>query len=276
MRVFRRRPRVEASSLGELGGSSLRADGAESGRRESGKKKHPRNAAATQERTPVSEGPSSEPADRNAAKRYRSDGHDEVSEHALPDLPRASVLGAWDGRSTRQVLIDWLVGRRPSLPPPPPVGPIYEPSKGKTGICCSGGGIRSAAFNLGALQVLEENDRNEVSRARYISAVSGGSYTAAALSILRTQTEPGLLALGPDVYQPGSPEEVWLRNHSSYVAPGIGGKLRLVVRVLGGFVINVLFVALTLYVVGEIVGWAYAEWLYPELAGIGEVSLSVD
>ena len=48
----------------------------------------------------------------------------------------------------------------------------------RTGICCSGGGIRSAAFNLGALQSLQAE--GELQRASYLAAVSGGSYIAAA------------------------------------------------------------------------------------------------
>jgi len=55
----------------------------------------------------------------------------------------------------------------------------------KVGICLSGGGIRSAAFSLGAIQALQlrlsllKGDRP----ATYLSAVSGGSYTAAAFCL---------------------------------------------------------------------------------------------
>ena len=72
-----------------------------------------------------------------------------------------------------------LYGQRPE-PLPSQLGPIEEPRPGKLGICCSGGGIRSAAFNLGALQVLQEE--GELRRASYLAAVSGGSYIAAAFS----------------------------------------------------------------------------------------------
>ena len=44
----------------------------------------------------------------------------------------------------------------------PPVGvtkPIEDPKPGRVGICCSGGGIRSASFNLGALQAIQESGR---------------------------------------------------------------------------------------------------------------------
>lgn len=65
------------------------------------------------------------------------------------------------------------------------------------GICFSGGGIRSATFALGALQELEalevpaaqdpDGDRKAmwgIGRARYVSAVSGGSYMATAYQFL--------------------------------------------------------------------------------------------
>jgi hypothetical protein len=50
------------------------------------------------------------------------------------------------------------------------------------GICLSGGGIRSAAFSLGAIQALQIQLGllNGPHRAGFMSAVSGGSYTAAA------------------------------------------------------------------------------------------------
>src|SRR5438876_426569 len=46
-------------------------------------------------------------------------------------------------------------------------GTVEKPEPGRTGICCSGGGIRSAAFNLGALQVLHE--AKELPNARYLA-----------------------------------------------------------------------------------------------------------
>jgi hypothetical protein len=48
-----------------------------------------------------------------------------------------------------------------------------------TGICVSGGGIRSAAFTLGALDAL----RPVLEHARYLVSVSGGGYAAGALQM---------------------------------------------------------------------------------------------
>src|ERR687883_459346 len=78
----------------------------------------------------------------------------------------------------------WLLtGERPD-PRPGWIG-VYEapsPDRDDVGICCSGGGIRSAAFNLGALQTLQS--KGELQKARYVSAVSGGSYIASAFCMV--------------------------------------------------------------------------------------------
>jgi predicted acylesterase/phospholipase RssA len=50
-------------------------------------------------------------------------------------------------------------------------------------ICCSGGGIRSATYCLGALQSLLRNGL--YGKARCIVGVSGGSYIAASLALVR-------------------------------------------------------------------------------------------
>src|SRR5690348_6723518 len=65
----------------------------------------------------------------------------------------------------------WLrLGKRE--PARPPYDDLYEDADARrTGICCSGGGVRSAAFNLGALQALQS--KGELRKASYLSAVSG-------------------------------------------------------------------------------------------------------
>lgn len=94
------------------------------------------------------------------------------------------------------------------------------------GICVSGGGLRSAAFSLGALQVLQE--RRGLLRgphaARYLSAVSGGSYTAGAYTLvncsdrLAVQRETKTRGVPPDEpFAPGSPEAEHLRRHCRYL-----------------------------------------------------------
>jgi Patatin-like phospholipase len=104
----------------------------------------------------------------------------------------------------------WLAnGARPE-PVPSFLGPVETPEEGKVGISCSGGGIRSAAFSLGALQVLDQ--KGKLREAAYLAAVSGGSYLAAAIStVAKTgpgDSDPALLKVkGP--FAPNSPEELY-------------------------------------------------------------------
>lgn len=86
------------------------------------------------------------------------------------------------------------------------------------GIAVSGGGVRAACLSLGALQVAEES--GIFRRTRYISAVSGGSYTATAFVAARAKA-PSCRALRQDGAIPpwsrGSPEEAHLRRNLRYL-----------------------------------------------------------
>ncbi len=135
--------------------------------------------------------------------------------------------------------------REPVEPPP------HENEPKRVGICCSGGGIRSAAFNLGALQALQRE--SVLRRADYLAAVSGGSYIAAAFAMVRKASRGGadddsdedLIAAAPP-FDRGSPEEQYLRNRCDYLAPDGISKLYLGWRVVLGLVFNVVFLALPL------------------------------
>lgn len=123
--------------------------------------------------------------------------------------------------------------------------------KGGAGISCSGGGIRSAAFTLGALQAMDEAP-SVVQDARWLSAVSGGSYMAAAW-VTGRDARPGE---PKPVWSRRSPEEDHLRRHASYLAPGLGGKLWGLVRFTFGFAVNLSMVLMALFVVMVPIGWA--------------------
>lgn len=85
-----------------------------------------------------------------------------------------------------------------------------------SGICLSGGGIRSATFCLGSLQALAE--RRVFQRLDYLSTVSGGGYTGSSLSSLYADGKPDF----PFRHEVGKPEGEGmrhLRNYSSYLAP---------------------------------------------------------
>jgi hypothetical protein len=125
------------------------------------------------------------------------------------------------------------------------------------GICCSGGGIRSAAFNLGALQALDEE--GVLRRADYLSAVSGGAYIASAYAIANHRSDPELLAERP-AFAPGTPEESWVRHHCSYLTDGFADTVRLLGVVLVGFVANLVFFTALLWTLARPLGWFYAWW----------------
>jgi hypothetical protein len=210
-------------------------------------------------------------------------GSTEQPDHACVD---AGLLRTVDARKrhaasrwTKRDRLDYLLyGRRPE-PIPSYTGVVEPPEAGKIGIACSGGGIRSAAFSLGALQVLQRE--RVLQQSRYLAAVSGGSYIASAFCMVRKtwsgtdrppagrpghdDSDPAAVTDEHPPFFPGSPEEQYLRNRSSYLAPGLTGKLQLAIRVLIGIGINIGFLALFLIVCGTGLGLLYGA-LFPELA----------
>lgn len=193
----------------------------------------------------------------------------------------------------------WVAVERPE-PEPSYLEPVEPPPKPeerqRVGICCSGGGIRSASFNLGALQQLGPQ---RLQSAKYLAAVSGGSYIAAAFAMVaktgkqpRTDGDsasarrraatrsdgddsaPDLVTEERPPFYPGSPEEQYLRNRVSYMAPARGGRARLVWRVLCGLLVNVAVIAAVLTLLAVPVA-EYYRWEHPDLDD-GGVSVVTD
>lgn len=130
----------------------------------------------------------------------------------------------------------------------------WKPDPRRVGICCSGGGIRSAAYSLGALQRLQQ--AGVLQKAAYLSAVSGGSYIAAAMTLARRS------AATP--FAPGSPEEQYLRNRTTYLVPHGGEAVFLGYRVLLGIAINLVFLGLTIGLPALLLGLAFRWWGWAE------------
>ena len=84
-------------------------------------------------------------------------------------------------------------------PDPPKVAP---PVQDLVGLALSGGGIRSASFNLGILQGLES--RNALWLFDYLSTVSGGGFIGAWWSawLSREKREPGDIFPPPEELEP--------------------------------------------------------------------------
>jgi hypothetical protein len=120
----------------------------------------------------------------------------------------------------------------------------------RAALCCSGGGIRSATFCLGAIQALAmyplrrpasdtvsaapaptdgdsaTADQSLLSRFHYLSTVSGGGYIGSWLSAWRSRSDFPTVwrnltgrPEGPDVEPP---ELSWLRAYSNYLTAKVG------------------------------------------------------
>jgi hypothetical protein len=171
----------------------------------------------------------------------------------------------------RSRLVRWLLGERAPATVPEIVFPT--PDVDLMGVSCSGGGIRSASYNLGALQALQQ--AGELDKAGYVAAVSGGSYIAGAHAIARhgleqQQADPALVTR--PAFAPGSAEERYLRNHSHYIAPDLQTTVTLVTRLLLGVAINVAIVWMLLNVAARPLGWLYATQLAPGLRASGRLA----
>lgn len=142
-----------------------------------------------------------------------------------------------------------------------------DPDDERIGICCSGGGIRSASFNLGALQAIQRAGR--LQKAKYLAAVSGGSYIAAAFSMVAKtrdegvddppgdESDPKLVTPDAPPFHPGSPEEQYLRNRASYMAPTGSDKALLVWRVLLGLLVNLALIGAVVTLVAAVLSLYY-------------------
>jgi hypothetical protein len=146
-----------------------------------------------------------------------------------------------------------------------------------TGICVSGGGIRSAAFTLGALDAL----RPVLEHARYLVSVSGGGYAAGALQMALKSRDAASgryrsVAHPKNVYVGGSAELNHTRQHGKYLADGAVQWMVALGTVLRGFLVSVLILVLTVVVLGRLVGHLYAMFLdespaiflWPPLPGV--------
>jgi hypothetical protein len=108
-------------------------------------------------------------------------------------------------------------------------GDVYDfaAREAMLGLCFSGGGVRSATFNLGILQALAELDL--LKHFDYLSTVSGGGYIHqwfAAWVKRSSDLEHVRKQLVPQPQEnstPESPEPIrWLRRYASYLTPRRG------------------------------------------------------
>lgn len=123
-------------------------------------------------------------------------------------------------------------------------------------VCCSGGGIRSASYCLGALQALEQ--AKFLDKARLILGVSGGGYIAASRALVAHGLKPGDDSAGPPgepAYAPGSPEEQHLRDNTRYIAPDAKTLLAGMLALLFGVTLTLVLVLTPLFAAAHAWGW---------------------
>lgn len=149
---------------------------------------------------------------------------------------------------------------------------LDAPDARRLGIACSGGGVRSAAYCLGALQELRHQD--VLDEAEYLSCVSGGGYAAIAHEVLVSESVGGPSGC-PDSpqnpftkmrpYAVGSPEERHIRNHLDYIAPGGTGRIWLLFNLIGGMARHLLPFMAVLIMAAWVTGMALSRWVEPSL-----------
>jgi len=124
-------------------------------------------------------------------------------------------------------------------------------------ICCSGGGIRSATYCLGALQRLDQGGL--VGRAGWILGVSGGSYIAASRALvahdLEQRNAEDRRADDRHAYARGTPEEQNLRDNTRYIAPDAKTALVAILSLLLGATVTFLLAIAPVYAFGHAWGW---------------------
>lgn len=156
-----------------------------------------------------------------------------------------------DFADVQRAELDWIRRRREA------VGNI-EPRAPLVGLALSGGGIRSATFNLGVLQAL--NRKGLLSRIDYLSTVSGGGYIGSCLTWLRAHVPAKSsqhLGRLPLANGRGTVLD-WLRAHGRYLITGRGlSGWSLAASVLAGTLLN-LFVLVPLFLL--LIGIASRDW----------------
>jgi hypothetical protein len=124
---------------------------------------------------------------------------------------------------------------------------------GEWAICCSGGGIRSASFCLGALQRLQSSGL--LARARLIMSVSGGSYIAASRALVAADLADSGAPAAEPAYAPGTPEEQHLRDNTHYLVPDATTLLLGVFSLLVGVVVSLALVLAPVFAAAHAWGW---------------------
>jgi hypothetical protein len=168
-----------------------------------------------------------------------------------------SIAYTPDFEPVRAAEREWLALRRKAADMPPPDDDVV-------GLAFSGGGIRSAIFNLGVLQGLEGGGM--LRHVDYLSSVSGGGYIASCYNWLRAQlkTLPAGASVFAAVLADGSGCVLdWLRGHGKFLISHRGFSIwTLLASIFAAMFINVLVLGppLLFTVYALTLDWLPVEW----------------
>ena len=173
-----------------------------------------------------------------------------------PDRPARSFQSIFGSERDYLRPPQFTTSLRPT--PDESAGPGTD-AEGFVGLALSGGGIRSAAFSLGALQALQSLKAFEA--VDFLSTVSGGGYTGAAV-LAGQERKHGAFPFDADPQDGGtrsandisdSPEIRGLRDRCRYLMPD--GKFDLMISlaiILRGLVVNAVMVATPLFLLASL------------------------
>jgi hypothetical protein len=175
-------------------------------------------------------------------------------------LPPVSEAWTTDFKAVQADELAWLARRRAAAGLPPPGEDVV-------GLAFSGGGIRSAVFNLGVLQALE--GAGLMRHVDYLSTVSGGGYIGSCYSWLRAAASPpGVAPADGSVFTKtleghGGSVLDWLRSHGKYLISHRGFSIwTLLASILASTFVNLLVLgpALCFGVWGLTLEWLPISW----------------
>ena len=143
-------------------------------------------------------------------------------------------------RSLRSVVL-----AQRELPAPAEQEESREPkAPSGTVIVCSGGGMKSASFCMGALQAL--NEAKIYSQCKALVGVSGGGYIAAAFAIAHSRAQQGGAGNTSDtksVFAQAGPEVAALRRRTNYLANSWQVRYNFLLSMLFGMAVNLILLA---------------------------------
>jgi predicted acylesterase/phospholipase RssA len=133
--------------------------------------------------------------------------------HKIFELEIAAITKRREKNGRPPIVLEQEDGERDGTP-------IMRPAQGSTviGLALSGGGIRSSAFCLGAMQAL--NAVGIINKTDYLSTVSGGGYIGTSMTAAMTKSTPaGRFPFASELRKNEPPGLQHIRDHSNYLFP---------------------------------------------------------